>query len=87
MQPTPVLTLPSPHTKRLSLPPPYPFHAARRLAQHFVNNLWAIASTTPFYSVRIVGADNLPPSSTGAVYVANHQSFMVRGCGATGLLG
>lgn len=24
---------------------------ARRLAQHFVNNLWAIASTTPFYSV------------------------------------
>lgn len=25
----------------------------RRLAQHFVNNLWAIASTTPFYSVQV----------------------------------
>ncbi|WIA21215.1 hypothetical protein OEZ85_000459 [Tetradesmus obliquus] len=48
----------------------------RRLAQHFVNNLWAIASTTPFYSVQIEGRENLPPASTPAVYVANHQSFM-----------
>eukprot|EP00882_Tetradesmus_deserticola_P007053 GHRQ01007425.1.p1 GENE.GHRQ01007425.1~~GHRQ01007425.1.p1 ORF type:complete len:346 (+),score=136.04 GHRQ01007425.1:213-1250(+) len=48
----------------------------RRLAQHFVNNLWAIASTTPFYSVQIEGRENLPSSSTPAVYVANHQSFM-----------
>ena len=25
----------------------------RRLAQHFVNNLWAKASTTPFYGVKV----------------------------------
>ncbi|KAI8468957.1 MAG: hypothetical protein J3K34DRAFT_425405 [Monoraphidium minutum] len=48
----------------------------RRLAQHFVNNLWAIASTAPFYRVTIKGAENLPPSSSPAVYIANHQSFM-----------
>jgi 1-acyl-sn-glycerol-3-phosphate acyltransferase len=49
----------------------------RRLAQHFVNNLWAIASTVPFYGVTIKGAENLPAASSPAVYVANHQSFMV----------
>ena len=43
-----------------------------------MNNLWAIASTTPFYRVTIKGKENLPPSSSPAVYVANHQSFMVR---------
>lgn len=35
--------------------------ACRRLAQHVVNNLWAIASTTPFYSVKVrltFGASN-----------------------------
>ncbi|GBF88021.1 1-acyl-sn-glycerol-3-phosphate acyltransferase [Raphidocelis subcapitata] len=48
----------------------------RRLAQHFVNNLWAIASTTPFYGVTIVGRENLPPAGSPAVYIANHQSFM-----------
>ncbi|KIZ06091.1 1-acyl-sn-glycerol-3-phosphate acyltransferase [Monoraphidium neglectum] len=48
----------------------------RRLAQHFVNNLWAIASTVPFYGVTIKGAENLPAASSPAVYVANHQSFM-----------
>jgi len=25
----------------------------RRLAQHFVNNLWAMASTGPFYSITV----------------------------------
>lgn len=25
----------------------------RRSAQHFVNNLWAKASTTPFYGVKV----------------------------------
>lgn len=48
----------------------------RRLPQHFVNNLWAIASTVPFYSVTIKGRENLPPAGSPAVYVANHQSFM-----------
>jgi 1-acyl-sn-glycerol-3-phosphate acyltransferase len=38
--------------------------------------LWAFASTAPFYRVTIVGAENLPPPSAPAVYVANHQSFM-----------
>lgn len=58
-----------------------PLLPPRRLAQHFVNNLWAIASTTPFYSVKIIGRENLPPAGSPAVYVANHQSFMVRGVG------
>lgn len=61
---------------KLTHQPPAP---PRRLAQHFVNNLWAIASTTPFYSVKIIGRENLPPAGSPAVYVANHQSFMVRG--------
>ena len=81
----------------------------RRLAQHFVNNLWAKASTTPFYGVKvgiwrysrshscnswhkplslcvatvllllqIEGIENLPPANQAAVYVSNHQSFLVR---------
>ena len=57
-----------------------PFVAAldrhRRLAQHVVNNLWAKASTTPFYAVDLRGAENLPPAGDAAVYVANHQSFL-----------
>lgn len=52
-------------------------HSLRRLAEHFVNNLWAIFSTIPFYSVQIIGKENLPSSATPVVYVANHQSFMV----------
>ena len=50
----------------------------RRLAQHFVNDLWAAASTAPFYRVTVVGREHLPPAGSPAVYVANHQSFMVR---------
>eukprot|EP00877_Chromochloris_zofingiensis_P010183 jgi/Chrzof1/5418/Cz16g02090.t1 len=52
------------------------FDKYRRLAEHFVNNLWAIFSTIPFYSVQIIGKENLPSSATPVVYVANHQSFM-----------
>jgi len=48
----------------------------RRLAEHYVNNIWAMISTTPFYSVQVIGRENLPSSSSPAVYVANHQSFM-----------
>lgn len=48
----------------------------RRAAQHFVNNIWAKASTTPFYSVEIAGAENLPPDDVPVVFVANHQSFL-----------
>ena len=101
----------------------------RRLWQHHVNNLWAIASTTPWYRIevrpshlhdlrsmpmpgcitypvcgklsvspeghaccarygtrfladsarapQIEGRENLPPKDQPAVYVANHQSFLV----------
>lgn len=52
------------------------FDRVRRLAQHFVNNVWAKVSTWPFYRVQIVGRENLPSPETAAVYVANHQSFM-----------
>jgi hypothetical protein len=80
----------------------------RRLWQHNVNNMWAIASTTPWYRVevrsraepvttcfaddavletrppmahdaaQIEGRENLPAKDEPAVYVANHQSFLVR---------
>ncbi|EIE25733.1 glycerol-3-phosphate 1-acyltransferase, partial [Coccomyxa subellipsoidea C-169] len=57
-----------------------PFVAAfdkhRRLAQHFVNNIWAKVSTIPYYGVEIVGKENLPAADTPAVYVSNHQSFL-----------
>jgi 1-acyl-sn-glycerol-3-phosphate acyltransferase len=49
---------------------------SRRLAQHFVNNLWACASTAPFFGVEVEGRENLPKNSAPAVYVANHASFM-----------
>lgn len=52
------------------------FDKYRRTAQHFVNNIWAKASTTPFYGVKIEGVENLPPASQPAVYVSNHQSFL-----------
>lgn len=52
------------------------FDKFKRLALHFVNNLWAMASTIPFYGVKVVGRENLPPSNKPVVYVANHQSFM-----------
>lgn len=52
------------------------FDKSRRLGQHFVNNLWAKASTSPFYGVEVVGRENLPPPEKAVVYVANHQSFL-----------
>lgn len=52
------------------------FDKARRLWQHKVNNLWACASTSPWYSVKMEGLENLPAETTTAVYVANHQSFL-----------
>lgn len=51
--------------------------ACRRLAQHWVNNVWAKVSTSLFYPVEVVGRENLPPSDRAVVYVANHQSFLV----------
>ena len=34
--------------------------------------------------LQVIGRENLPSSSSPAVYVANHQSFMVRGGGREG---
>eukprot|EP00891_Asterochloris_glomerata_P006714 jgi/Astpho2/6714/Aster-06735 len=48
----------------------------RRAAQHFVNNWWAKATTTPFFRIQVEGAENLPADSEAAVYVSNHQSFL-----------
>jgi len=48
----------------------------RRLAEHFVNDIWAIISQFPFYRVRHYGLENLPKPDEGCVYVANHQSFL-----------
>jgi len=48
----------------------------KRLAQHWVNNVWAKVSTSLFYPVEITGRENLPPSDRAVVYVANHQSFL-----------
>ncbi|PNH07460.1 1-acyl-sn-glycerol-3-phosphate acyltransferase 1, chloroplastic, partial [Tetrabaena socialis] len=56
-----------------------------RLAQHFVNNIWACVSTSLFYPVTIVGRENLPPSDRPVVYVANHQSFLGGPAGAPAL--
>ncbi|GAX80248.1 hypothetical protein CEUSTIGMA_g7686.t1 [Chlamydomonas eustigma] len=48
----------------------------KRLAQHFVNNIWAKISSSLFYRVEVEGRQNLPPSDKAVVYVANHQSFL-----------
>ena len=91
------------------------FDKHRRLAQHFVNNIWAKVSTllyyrvqvkrpsqiplmlgtarnrigptylyagwqecmTPVHMMQIEGKENLPAADSPAVYVSNHQSFMV----------
>jgi len=46
----------------------------RRAAQHFVNNLWAIVSTSLCYRTRVEGWENVPGKTEAAVFVANHQS-------------
>lgn len=54
----------------------YLFDRKRRRLNHLVNQVWAWLSILPFFRVKISGRENLPPSTTGAVYVANHQSIM-----------
>lgn len=54
----------------------YLFDRKRRRLQHSINQFWAWLSIVPFFRVKISGKENLPKSSTGAVYVANHQSIM-----------
>ncbi|MEW5306753.1 MAG: hypothetical protein WDW36_009195 [Sanguina aurantia] len=52
------------------------FDKYKRLALHYVNNLWAKISTSLFYRVEVTGREHLPDSDTPVVYVANHQSFL-----------
>ena len=51
----------------------YAFDRTRRYALSFVNDLWAICSTTPFVNIT-VGREHLPAKTKRVV--ANHQSFM-----------
>lgn len=48
----------------------------RRYALSFVNDVWAICSTSPFVKITVEGRENLPKQDKPAVYVANHASFM-----------
>ncbi|CAM6065575.1 unnamed protein product [Sphagnum tenellum] len=52
------------------------FDKHRRKAHHLVNKVWATLTTIFFYKTEIVGLENLPGPDEGAVYVANHQSFL-----------
>lgn len=38
--------------------------------------MWANVTTSLFYKTEIEGWENLPAADEGAVYVANHQSFL-----------
>ena len=60
-------------------PPPLPAPARRRRAEHAINTVWAKLTTMFYYPVTIEGAENLPGPDQPAVYVSNHQSFLVRG--------
>jgi len=48
----------------------------RRYALSFVNDVWAICSTSPFVKITVEGREHLPKQDEPAVYVANHASFM-----------
>jgi 1-acyl-sn-glycerol-3-phosphate acyltransferase len=63
-------------TMCLMFPFVYVFDKTRRNALSFVNDVWAVCSTTPFVKITVTGRENLPKSDEAAVYVANHQSFM-----------
>lgn len=67
------------------------FPSSARLCTHcFLSNLqlwaidnlqvlwqvWATLTTSLFYKTEIEGLENLPRADEGAVYVANHQSFL-----------
>jgi len=63
-------------TMLLIFPFCYMFDRTRRYALSFVNDLWAICSTTPFVKITVEGREHLPKQDEPAVYVANHASFM-----------
>ncbi len=49
----------------------------RRRAEHAINTVWAKLTTLFYYPVEIQGLENLPAFDQPAVYVSNHQSFLV----------
>lgn len=55
-----------------------PLLPCRRRAEHAINTVWAKLTTMLYYPVQIEGLENLPPINQPAVYVSNHQSFLVR---------
>ncbi|GJN19765.1 hypothetical protein PR202_gb07074 [Eleusine coracana subsp. coracana] len=52
------------------------FDRYRRRAQHYIAKIWATLTIAMFYKLEVEGMENLPPNSSPAVYVANHQSFL-----------
>lgn len=52
------------------------FDRYRRRAQHYIAKVWATLTISMFYKLEVEGTENLPPNSSPAVYVANHQSFL-----------
>lgn len=52
------------------------FDRHRRRAQHYIAKIWATLAVSMFYKLEVEGMENLPPNSSPAVYVANHQSFL-----------
>ncbi|XP_068651101.1 1-acyl-sn-glycerol-3-phosphate acyltransferase LPAT1, chloroplastic-like [Aristolochia californica] len=52
------------------------FDPYQRKLHHWVAKIWATLTVKPFFSIEIEGLENLPSSTTAAVYVSNHQSFL-----------
>ncbi|KAL0340040.1 UNVERIFIED_CONTAM: 1-acyl-sn-glycerol-3-phosphate acyltransferase BAT2, chloroplastic [Sesamum radiatum] len=52
------------------------FDRYRRQAHYLVAKTWAFLTVAPFVKIEYEGLENLPPTNTPAVYVANHQSFL-----------
>ena len=52
------------------------FDRYRGRAQHYIAKIWATLTISMFYKLEVEGMENLPPNSSPAVYVANHQSFL-----------
>jgi hypothetical protein len=73
---TVLLSLPLVVSMLLITPFQLAFDKHRRAALHFVNDLWAVCSTSLFYPVEVRGLENLPAYDEPAVLVANHQSYL-----------
>ena len=54
---------------------PFTYHGYTAGITVVRTDIWAVISTGLFFKVRD-GKENLPPADTGAVYVANHASYL-----------